>query len=85
VGEKNRRWRKCRKIALSILSLHRAGHGSVRAGFCPFGYPTRASQVGEFPTRDSDEKMENRRVSGGSIRVFLVGLIGSVQVFLDRD
>ena len=65
--------------------MGRAGHGSVRAGFHLFGYPTRVSRVGEIPTRDSDEKMENRRVSSGLDRGFLVGLIGSVQVFWVRD
>jgi hypothetical protein len=71
--------------SIEFQSNSRAGHGSVRAGFRPFGYPTRASRVGEFSTRDTDEKMEIRRVSGGSVRVFLVGLIGLVRVFLDRD
>jgi hypothetical protein len=48
----------------------RAGHGLVRAGFGPFDNPTRACRVWKFPTRDSNENMKNRRVSGGSDRVF---------------
>jgi hypothetical protein len=60
----------------------RAGHGSVRAGFGPFGKPTYACRVWKFPTRGSSENMKNRRVSGGLDQVFLVGLLGSGQVFL---
>jgi hypothetical protein len=51
----------------------RAGHGSVWAGFSPFGNPTRASRVLKFPTRDSVKNMKNRQVSGGSDRVFWSG------------
>jgi hypothetical protein len=40
----------------------RAGHGSVRAGFGPFGHPTRDPRVGDFSTRDMKEKVEIRRV-----------------------
>jgi hypothetical protein len=32
-------------ISRSINVVIRAGHGSVRAGFGPFGHPTRASRV----------------------------------------
>ena len=61
------------------LASTRPGHGSVRAGFRPFGYPTGASQVGKYPTRDSAGKRENWRVSSGSDRVFL-GKILYVQI-----
>jgi hypothetical protein len=43
-------------------------------GFCPFGYPTRASRVGEFPTRDMKENVEIRRV----FRRFGAGFFGQV-------
>ena len=61
-----------------FVYLSRAGHGSVWAGFCPFSYPTRASRVGEIPTHDSGEKLENRRVSSGSYR----GFFGRVDRFM---
>jgi hypothetical protein len=60
----------------------RAGHGSVRAGFGPFNNPTRACRVWKFPTHGSNENMKNQRVSGGSDRGFLIGLLKSCRVFL---
>ena len=44
------------------MNTVRVGHGSVRAGFSPFGHPICAPQVGEFSTRDIKEKVETRRV-----------------------
>jgi hypothetical protein len=44
--------------------MSRAGHGSVRAGFSPFGHPTRDLRVLNFSIRKSQEKMKNRRVFG---------------------
>jgi hypothetical protein len=67
----------CSYLVCSLICT-RAGHGSVRAGFGPFGHPTRAPRVFEIPTRDSNANVENRRVSGGSARVFFVGLVGLV-------
>ena len=48
------------------ISAHmfRAGHGSVRAGFGPFGHPTHAHRVWEFQTRDNKENVKTRRVFG---------------------
>ena len=74
--------KKIWKILGHTTTNSRAGHRSVRAGLHPFGYLTRANWVEEIPTRDSDEKMENRRASGGSNRGFLVG---SSWVFWVRD
>jgi hypothetical protein len=65
------------------LSGVRAGHKSVRAGFGPFSHPTYAPQVFEIPTRDNNANVENRRVSGGSARVFLVRLVGRVRFLGD--
>jgi hypothetical protein len=39
------------KISAPLTALFRAGHGSVRAGFGLFGYPTRAHRVWRFSTR----------------------------------
>jgi hypothetical protein len=47
-------------------------------GFGPFSHLTCAPQVFEIPTHDSNANVENRRVSGVSARVFLVGLVGRV-------
>jgi hypothetical protein len=55
----------------------RGGHGSDRAGFGSFSYPTRACRVWTFSTRDNTEILKNRRVSGGLAWVILVGLLGS--------
>jgi hypothetical protein len=59
----------------------RAGHGSDRAGFGPFGYLICACRVWTFSTRRSIEYLKNRRVSGGLDQVILVGLLGLGQVF----
>jgi hypothetical protein len=64
-----------RGVAILIQHGVRARHGSVRAGFGPFGHPTRAPWVFEISTRNSNANVENRRVSGGSDRVFLVGFV----------
>jgi hypothetical protein len=39
-------------LKLAVVFFRRAGHGSVRAGFGPFGHPTRAHRVWKFPTRN---------------------------------
>jgi hypothetical protein len=57
-----------------MINLIRAGHGSVRAGFSPFGHPTRAPRVGKFSTRDIKENVEIRRV----FRRFGAGFFGRV-------
>jgi hypothetical protein len=51
-------------VSLGITISGRAGHGSVRAGFGPFGHPTRDPRVWNFSIRKSQEKMKNRRVFG---------------------
>jgi hypothetical protein len=56
----------------------RAGHGSVRAGFGPFGHPTRSPRVFKISTHNIKENVENWQVLGSSDRVFLVGLVGLV-------
>jgi hypothetical protein len=50
--------------------------------FGSFGHPTRAHQVGEFPTRDMKEKVKTRRVLG-QFRAGFFGQFGRAdQVFL---
>jgi hypothetical protein len=55
----------------------RAGHGSVWAGFNPFGNPTRASRVLKFPTRDSVKNMKKKKKSDG-YRAVRIGFFGRV-------
>jgi hypothetical protein len=67
---------------LVVMEASRAGHGSVRVGFGPFGHPTRAHPVWNFPTRSSKENVKTGGYSGGSVQVFLVGLVGGSGIFL---
>ena len=67
-----------------LVYSSRDGHGSVWAGFGPFGHPTRAHWVWEFPTCDSKENVETQWVFGQFGSGFLVGLVelvGRVRYF----
>jgi hypothetical protein len=55
---------------LVVMEASSAGHGSVRAGFGPFGHLTRAHRVWNFPTHSSKGNVKNRRVFRQFGRVF---------------